>query len=328
MLRKSRTAIAVLGLGLHLASSDGALSAEGSAGFYLLGSKQEMAGFLPPPGLYVIDTNYFYSGRTNATLSFSGLTLSGGVKADTFYNLPSLLWVTPAKVLGGNLAFSATTPIAWKEVRAERSLAGPGGAVIGANIAQSDTAFGDPVLGASLGWHEGNWHWNVGALYNAPIGFWQLRNPSNIGFHRSAVDATGAITWMDPKTGLEISTAAGFTFNFENSATQYTTGTEFHVEWALMQHLSKSLALGLVGYHYQQVTGDTGAGARLGDFEGRVTALGGAVNYTFLLGQIPVSSSVKYMKEFGAKNRLEGDVGMLTLSMPLSVTPPPAEPLK
>ena len=38
--------------------------------------------------------------------------------------------------------------------------------------------------------------------------------------------------------------------------TDYTTGTEFHIEWALVHHLSKTLAVGIAGYHYQQVTGD------------------------------------------------------------------------
>jgi len=98
-----------------------------------------------------------------------------------------------------------------------------------------------------------------------------------------------------------------------------------------MQHLSKSFALGFVGYHYQQVTGDSGSGAVLGDFKGRVTALGPSVNKTFMLGSMPVNSSLKYMKEFDVENRLKGDVGMLTFSMPLSIATPAvsvAEPLK
>jgi hypothetical protein len=53
---------------------------------------------------------------------------------------------------------------------------------------------------------------------------------------------------------------------------------------------------------------------------GRPTALGPAINYTFQLGQIPVATNLKYLKEFNVKNRLEGDVGMFTLTVPLSVT--------
>jgi len=324
----TRAFVTLLLFGLIGLPNNPARSAEGASGTYLLGSKGSMAGYLPPPGVYLQDTNYFYSGQTNGTLSFAGLTIAGGVDADAFYKIPTLLWVMQQKILGGNLALSATTPIGWKDVSAGLSLTGPGGGTISANLSDDDAAFGDPVLGATLGWHEGNWHWNVGALYNAPIGFWERGNLPNIGFNRSSIDTSAAITWLDPKIGFEVSAAAGFTFNFENPSTDYRTGTEFHIEWALIQNLSKSFGLGLVGYHYQQITGDSGAGASLGDFKGRVTALGPAINYNFALGQIPVSTSLKYLKEFGAENRLEGDVGMFTLTMPLEVFSPPLAPMK
>ncbi len=74
-----------------------------------------------------------------------------------------------------------------------------------------------------------------------------------------------------------------------------------------------------LGYHYQQVTGDSGAGARLGGFEGRVTGLGPDVTYMFLCGKIPVSTEVKYFHEFDVENRLQGDAGLVTVSLPLSV---------
>jgi hypothetical protein len=82
--------------------------------------------------------------------------------------------------------------------------------------------------------------------------------------------------------------------------------------------LSKSFALGLVCYHYRQVTADSGAGAILGPFEGRVSALGPAINYAFNLGQIPISTNLEWMKEFDAVNRLEGNAAFLSVTMPLS----------
>ena len=59
-------------------------------------------------------------------------------------------------------------------------------------------------------------------------------------------------------------------------------------------------------------------GARLGSFEGRVTGLGPDVTYTFVCGKIPVSTEVKYFHEFDVENRLTGDSGFLTVSLPLS----------
>jgi hypothetical protein len=156
-------------------------------------------------------------------------------------------------------------------------------------------------------------------LLNVPIGQYSENNIANMGFNRWAFDASAAATWLDLTTGREASVAAGFTFNGENPDTDYTTGTEFHVEFALMQHFSQTFSIGIAGYHYQQVSGDSGAGARLGSFEGRVTALGPNIDYSFKLGALPVSTSLRWFREFDAKNRLEGDAAFLNFTIPLGV---------
>ena len=85
---------------------------------------------------------------------------------------------------------------------------------------------------------------------------------------------------------------------------QYSGGIIFHGY--------KTFAVGIAGYHYEQITGDSGAGARLGDFKGRVTALGALLTYSFALGKIPVSTQWTYFHEFDVENRVEGDAGLLT----------------
>lgn len=231
---------------------------EGAAGFYLLGSKTTMAGFLPPPGTYLQDSNYFYGGSAGSELSFAGLTISGGVDATVYYALPTGLWVAPGSVLGGNLALSATAPIGWKDVSAGNSLTGRNGNVISRNISDDDAAFGDPVFGATLGWHQGNYHWTFGTLLNVPIGFWEKGNLANIGFGRWGADFTGALTYLNMTTGVELSGAVGFTINGENPDTDYKSGTEFHLELGAMQNFSKTFALGVGAYYYDQITGDSG----------------------------------------------------------------------
>lgn len=98
-------------------------------------------------------------------------------------------------------------------------------------------------MSALIGWHSGNWHWNLTALVNVPIGPYDESSSSNISFNHWGVDTSAAVTWLDAPKGHEVSVAAGFTFNWENPATDYRTGTEFHVEWALIQHLSKTASI-------------------------------------------------------------------------------------
>jgi len=49
-----------------------------------------------------------------------------------------------------------------------------------------------------------------------------------------ALDANAAVTWLDPKIGFEVSTAAGSTYNWENPEIDYEKGTIVHLEFALM----------------------------------------------------------------------------------------------
>ena len=346
-----RALCALLVLGLANIGLDEAHAAENASGWYALGTKASMAGFVPPPGTYFVDVNMFYQGDASAAsavgvalediskaarkLNLQGQLLveaKAKVDATVYYNLPSFLWVAPGKVLGGNVGFGAIVPFGSKDVDlnldalATLKLGPPINQTFqrGQHFSSSDssTDFGDPVLNTLIGWHQGNWHWNVGMLVNMPIGPWSNTSSSNLSFNHWGLDTTAAVTWLDPKTGVEVSAAPGFTFNSENPDTDYRTGTEFHVEFAVLEHFSQKFALGIAGYHYQQVTGDSGPGARLGDFKGRVTSVGPVMTYNFKVGKIPVSSQLMWTHDFDVENRLKGDLGLLTISFPLSGSSP------
>ena len=106
----------------------------------------------------------------------------------------------------------------------------------------------------------------------------------------------------------------GYTVNFRNPATDYTTGNEFHLEYFIGQHLPKGFALGLAGYYYQQVTGDTGAGARLGPFKGTTVALGPCLTYNTEIAGNPVGVNLRYYNELYVKNRPDGQSIFVTVS--------------
>lgn len=93
-----------------------------------------------------------------------------------------------------------------------------------------------------------------------------------------------------------------FDYNFENNDTDYRTGNEVHVDFIAAKHWGP-LAVGLGGYAYHQVTGDSGSGAILGDFKGRAYSLGPQVRYQFER----FSVTAKYQEEFNVVNKPEGN---------------------
>ena len=185
---------------------------------------------------------------------------------------------------------------------------------------------GDPILSGSLGWHSGNWHWKVTGLLSIPAGGYEPGQLSNIALNRYIGDISAAATYLDPVIGIELSAAGGFTLNGRNPATRYVTGHEFHVDVSASKYLTKELSVGVIASHYQQITDDSGPGARLGPFKGRVTAVGGTVGLTAPFGGIPISARVKVLREVEVENCFQGTIGFLEVSFPLWVASPKAAP--
>jgi hypothetical protein len=318
--RSTGIAGAIIAITSALAVTLPAEAAENGVGFYLLGGRGPMAGYLPPPGLYIQNDTYYYDGSLGGGKRLpSGGDVIANVEAQVVADFITGTWVLPWDVLGGNLAIGTITAFGRPRVNANIVIDPAVLDPLEASVTDQATVFADPVASAVLGWHSGKWHWNITGLLNIPVGDYREGEIANMAFHRWAGDISGAVTWFDPELGIDLSAAAGFTFNGTNEVTDYTTGTEFHVEWAATKALSKQLSVGLVGYYYDQVTGDSGPGAQLGDFKGRVTALGGTIAYNFELGQTPISTRVKVYREFDVENRLEGTAGYFTVAFPLAV---------
>ncbi len=304
-------------------ASTPAFSAENGAGFYLLGGKGPAAAITPPPGVYFQNDLWIYSGNLGGGRSLPrGGQVAVGVDGHAVLAAPTFLWVLPEEFLGGHVGLAATIPFGWMKTSADLTLTGPGGGVLGGNVEDTVFTIGDPLVGGLLGWESGNFHWQLGTLINIPVGDYQEGELSNIAFHHWGIDVSAGATWLDPTIGLDLSGVIGMTFNAENPATDYRTGNELHFEWAAVQHFNETFDAGLVGYVYQQVTGDSGEGATLGDFKGRAFGIGATVGWNFKVGELPVSARVKYFHEFGTRNRAEGDSVFLTISLPLSITKP------
>ncbi len=100
----------------------------------------------------------------------------------------------------------------------------------------------------------------MGGSVNIPSGTYRDGQLSNLSFNRWIGDFSAAATWLDPKIGLDVSGSAGIEINGTNDDTDYKSGNAVHVDIAVNQYLSKEFAIGALFSHYQQITGDSGAG--------------------------------------------------------------------
>jgi hypothetical protein len=319
--------ISIFFLVLSLLIAPTAFAAEGGTGNYLMGKRGPLAAFVPRPGWYLTD-DVVVLNADRSELTPLGDRVVGNVDAEVLLNIAQLTWVADTSILGGRVAVSLVVPYGSVDVSGGAIVQGPGGVQIGRNIEDSVTDLGDLALGGSLGWKKRAGDrfraWSGYASVYIPTGDYEVGRIANSGKNRWAYDLGGAYTMANFKRGRELSTVLGFTFSEPNRDTDYESGTDMHFEFAAKQHLPNHWAFGIVGYWYEQLTGDGHSPAILGDFKGRALALGPEVSYQFTQNpKRPVTLDLRWYHEFDVKNRLEGDTVFLTVGFPISITERP-----
>jgi hypothetical protein len=215
-------------------------------------------------------------------------------------------------VLGGQLALSLAAVVGSSSVTGSIT-----GAVLSVERTDSIFNIGDLYPTAAIRWSEGNSNWMTYLTADIPVGAYQTGRLANLGINHWAIDGGAGYTYLNPSSGHEFSAVAGLTYNFENPDTNYQNGIDFHLDWAASQFLSEQAHAGLVGYAYQQLTGDSGSGATLGDFKSRVFGIGPQFGYFFPLNGKTAYFNLKGYYEFEAENRPEGWNVSAILSVPL-----------
>lgn len=278
----------------------GAHAAEYGFSTYALGGNAFGAGATPPPGTYVTTVTGFYSGKIGVDVNFDNVSVSAGAKVHFFNSGLNVLYVPEWKLFGGSLGVSATIPVG--HVDLDATITSP----ISASRSVDGWGLGDIVSKIQLGWQQGTFAHTVYLQAVAPTGRWESGFAPIIGLHRPGVDLGWAFTWVDPQTKFQANGVLGVTFNFENTATDYKSGNEFHFEWALGFECSPGLVLGIVGYDYRQFTDDSGSARR--PFRGSVDAVGAGVSYTTLVGGSPLILNLRHYREFNVDNRWDGNM--------------------
>jgi len=312
---------ACLVLSAAVAITDASISAkadEGGVSFWLPGQYGSFAAVPMEPGWSLPFIYYHTSVEASASKSFEiGGFIAAKLASNADLALASPTYVFSDPVFNGQLALSMAGIVGSNETTGTVSVTGPGGGQISAERTDSLFSVGDLYPTAALRWNKGTSNFLAYLAGDIPVGDYQTGRLSNLGIGHGAIDAGGGYTYLDPKAGHELSAVAGFTYNFENPDTDYQNGIDFHLDWAASQFISETTHLGVVGYFYQQVTGDSGSGAKLGSFESRVAGIGPELGYFFPLGGHKAYLNLKGYYEFAGENRLSGWNTWLTFAVPL-----------
>ena len=295
---------------LLIARAETVFAAEGASSNYFPGAFGSLLpGVAPEPGPVLQSVNLFFSGETDFAVRQGRVDV--GISADAFYSLLQGLYVWDAPAIGGRFAVGGYVPYGYSEA------SGTLGTILGPIPFSADVdGLGDVgIIPASFFWNSGNFHFNLYELIIAPTGVYDLSDSVYVGRNYWSFDTVLATTWFNPESGTELSAVGGIMINTENKATNYRTGTEFHLDLIANQFLSEEFAVGLRGYVYQQLTGDSGSGALLGDFKGASAGAGLGLSWIPKSAGGRFSLSASWVRDFYTEKRLDADYASVSLAL-------------
>ena len=278
-------------------------------GHYPAGAEGIKGASLPPAGVYLRDYNFFYTANINKD---SGLA---DFDAFAYVNAPRVIWMTDYTIpyLKAQYGMDLLIPFYYSNVK----LKVPGGTTLKDDtFAMGDLQF-EPLL---LSWHWKKFDMGAGYAFWAPSG-----DSNTDGTHFARMFGRGywghmltwGATWYPTEDkSWALSVLNRYEINMENKDFKVTPGNAYTLEWGLSKVIRENVTVGLVGYYQQQITSDRGDGTEVGGYDtslhDRVFAAGPEIS-TFC-PKLGLFTSLRYLREFGAKDGPEGHKVVLTLT--------------
>jgi len=296
---------AVIGIALLPCST---MAGEGGTSHVLPGATATLSD-LPgtSPAWFVKPMYLNYNGSASAQIpTAAGITTNLDATANTLAIAVGRTF--GQTVLGGaHYTFAVALPYTWLDISGNVQL--PGGGSVARHSEVS--GFGDlAVLPVMLAWKMGDWQIDAMLPIFAPTGSYEKGRLGNPGLNYWTFDPVIGAVYSDKASGFNAMAHVGYAMNTENPDTDYKSGSLLHVEGVIQQIIpvgSGFLTLGAEGFYFEQITGDSGDGATLGDFKGRTAGLGPVLGYIQPFGKETLVVELKWLPELDTKNRLEGD---------------------
>ncbi len=248
--------------------------------------------------------------------------------------LNRLTYVGTERVLGANLGFTVMQPLGIRKGTFSSTPIDPSNPVhvgtAAAVAAQAGlqngkvTGIGDLEFGPLMHWEIGdNQSANFVPTIVLPTGDYDASRRLNMGYGNFYTFRPSA-QYAFIGDGWDVGARGVLSFNTRNKGTGYYSGNMVNIDWQAMKFVSEDVRVGLQGYLVRQLNGDSckaaeaevaACAAPLTSNKTSVNAVGPSVAWLKNGGEFLLEG--KFLKEFGAKNRTEGQAFWLTLSKPL-----------
>jgi hypothetical protein len=313
--RKQPGFLVPLALAAHFGFVSTASADEGGVAFWFSGQYASFAAVPATPGWSIPVQAYYYNANVSADKELRpGNLVTAGLDTSVPLLMAQPTYAPHTKVWGGQLALGLG--FGWGNSSADANLSISG---FPNELFRSDsvTGFTDLYPIASLAWTKGNNNWMTYVTGDIPTGDYDPDRLANIGIGHGAVDAGGAYTYFEATKGREFSAVVGFTYNFENNDTDYQNGIDAHLDWGVSQFLNEHWQVGIVGYVYSQLSGDSSPRPSQDGLKSGIASIGPEIGYSFTVNGQAAYINLRGYWEFAAKNRVEGTALFTTISIPL-----------
>ena len=301
------------------------------------------------PGWYWQTASIYYKakksmGNDGNPSKLPGTAIEPSANASTFALLNRLTYVGTERFLGANVGFTVMQPIGQRKGEFDVPYLAAVNPTSLTRLRIKDdsgqaTGMGDLEFGPLFHWEIGdNQSANFVPTVVVPTGDYSAVNAAGTHAQRLNMGYGNFYTFRPSAQyayigdGWDVGARAVFSFNTRNKDNGYYSGNMFNVDWQAMKFVTEDVRVGLQGYLVRQLNRDTckaGVGVAAAQCSSNtlisaalatgnrtsVNAAGPAVAWLKNGGEFLLEG--KYIKEFGAKNRLEGDAFWLTLSKPL-----------
>lgn len=267
-----------------------AYATEGGGSTYPSGVENYLVGAAPPPGLHWLGYGQIYSADKLKGNDGNDIPVPG-FKVNATAAVLRPVWSTNTQFMGGNLVFHAIIPLVDLKVQA-------------AGRSQHKTGLGDITLGVfGVATHYSpQLHTVLGLDVVLPTGQYDKANLANIGRNYTSLQPLYTLSYIDPK-GFNGDFKLTLNFNSKNKDTDYKSGNEAFLDYALGWGLDNGWTVGVGGYARTQFSDDTLGGAKVLNNRARNFAIGPSIKYQ------PSPSwfvTAKYQIESSAKNTTQG----------------------